>query len=238
MLKKKQNILMPLIFSMVFFAIALVYWFVPGLEKNILVAHNPVYHNSFLFGFFTVITDAGIPIILSIYSVLIYLELRNGGENIRLFLVILFSLFIAGAAGDILKLFVGRQRPVIELAGLIERVKPFKTLSFPSGHTTKAMALVLPFLILPTVRIKFLNPIRIVVLLTGILVAYSRIALQAHFPSDVMGGIAMAILFLPVAFLTADLVIRKNSHKIDPDKFLYKMILIVFLIIIIGLTIF
>ena len=234
----KRDNLPPLLLSIVFLVIGLGFLLVPGLEKSILVAHNPVYYNGILFGFLSFITDAGIPVILSVYAVLLYSELRNGGENTRLFLIIFFALFIAGAAGDILKLIVGRERPVTELAGLIERVKPFKTLSFPSGHATKSMALVFPFLTIPAVKIRFINPLRAFVLFAGVLVAYSRIALQAHFPSDVMGGIAVAILFLPVAVFTADLVIRKNFRKKDGDQFLKKMVLIVFVIIIIGLMIF
>jgi undecaprenyl-diphosphatase len=193
-----------------------VYWFVPGLDKGILIAHNPVYHNEFLLSSLKFLTDAGIPFSIIICSVLVYFhtgEKDEKGENTKFFLVVVFSLFIAGIMGDIIKLIIGRERPAIELAGLIESIKTHRTLSFPSGHTAKIMGLVIPFVSLSMYNVRSLNLYKGIVLFTGIMVAYSRIALQAHFPSDVMGGIAVAFFFFPLSAFLAKKYSKKYGNK-------------------------
>lgn len=210
-IKERENLL-PVLFSFVFFSIAFIYWFVPGLDKDILISHNQVYHNGFLLSSLKFLTDAGIPFLLIICSFIAYFHTGEKGEkseNIKFLLIVLFTLFIAGIMGDILKLIAGRERPFIKLAGLIESTAPHRTLSFPSGHTAKIMGLVIPFITLPFVKIKHVNIYKGIALLTGVIVAYSRIALQAHFPSDVMGGIAVAFFFFPVAVMLAEKYIKK-----------------------------
>ncbi len=205
-----------LLFSLVFFSIAFIFWFIPGLEKSILVYHNPIYYNKFLLSSLKFLTDAGIPFSLIVCSVLVYFNTGKQderGENIKFFLVVVFSLFIAGIMGDILKLIIGRERPAIELAGLIESTASHRTLSFPSGHTAKIMGLVIPFVTLSFIKIKYLNVYKGVVLLAGIIVAYSRVALQAHFPSDVLGGVAVAFLFFPLSALLAEKYSKKYGIR-------------------------
>ena len=211
-----RSIIPGLPFSFVFFAIAFVFWFVTGFEKSILIFHNPIYNNEFFLSSLKFLTDAGIPFSIIICLVLVYFhtgEKEEKGENTKFFLVVVFSLFIAGIMGDVLKLIIGRERPAIELAGLIESIKTHRTLSFPSGHTAKIMGLVIPFVTLPFIKIKYLNVYKGVVLLTGVIVAYSRIALQAHFPSDVMGGVAVAFLFFPLSALLAEKYSKKYGVR-------------------------
>jgi len=205
-----------LLFSLMFFIIAFLFRFATGLEKGILVFHNSIYHNKLLFEFFTFITHAGIPIILVMYSFLLFKHLKekkNDTDNLEIFLAIFFTLFIAGVAGDTLKMIIGRERPVVELAGIIERVKPFRSFSFPSGHATKVMALSIPFLLFSLKNVKFLNIYKSLVLLVAIAVGYSRIALQAHYPSDVIGGIAFAFLFFPISAVLAGKYFRKYEIR-------------------------
>lgn len=198
--------------AIIFCAISFIYWFVPGLDKNILVAHNPVYHNNLLLNALKILTDAGIPIILLICSAFLYFHSgdKDGKqENIKLLLIVLFTLFIAGAMGDLIKHIVGRVRPFVELAGVIESSEMHRSYSFPSGHTTKIMGMVIPFITLSFIDIKHINVYKGVVLFTGVMVAYSRIALQAHFPSDVMGGVAVACLLFPVSRILAEKYVKR-----------------------------
>jgi len=198
--------------AIIFCVITFIYWFVPGLDKSILVAHNPVYHNNLLLNTLKIFTDAGIPIILLICSGFLYFysgDKDGKRENIKPLLIVLFTLFIAGIAGDLIKLLVGRARPFVELAGLIESSEVHRSFSFPSGHTTKIMGMVIPFITLPFISIKHCNLYKGVVLFTGVMVAYSRIALQAHFPSDVMAGVAVACLLYPVSGTLAEKYVKK-----------------------------
>ena len=229
-----RNYLLIYSIAITFYVIAFIYWFVPDLDKNIVVAHNGVYHNEFLLRFFTFASDYGLSLMLIIYSGLLFYQLKESDsieKDSLFFIMVILSVFIAGAAGDISKLFIGRERPVVDLAGLIERTIPFKTLSFPSGHTTKAVALALPFIFIDIKNIRYLNFFRIIILIIAVLVAYSRIAIQAHYPSDVMGGIGTAFFFLPLAFIVGDKVQRYCMEDDDGEKKVLISILIIFMIL-------
>ena len=220
--------------SVLFYAIAFVYWFVPDIDKNLVLAHNAIYQNEWLLRIFTVASDYGIGLILIIYSGILYHQLAESGETERdclFFIVAILSVFIAGAAGDIAKLFIGRERPVVEMAGLIGRTAPFKTLSFPSGHTTKAVALALPFVFVNLKNVRYLTFFRILILFVAVTISYSRIAIQAHYPSDVMGGIGTAFFFLPVAFIFGEKVLRSCMKGADGERKMMISILVIFLIL-------
>ncbi len=73
--------------------------------------------------------------------------------------------------------------------------------------------MVIPFITLSFIGIKNLNVYKGVVLFTGVMVAYSRIALQAHFPSDVMGGVAVACLLFPVSGILAEKYVKRYGRS-------------------------
>ncbi|MCX6303922.1 MAG: phosphatase PAP2 family protein [Bacteroidetes bacterium] len=96
------------------------------------------------------------------------------------------------------------------LKGLIDRDRPFTTYpgieklssggdsSFPSGHTLEAFAVAAAISLLFS-RKKFIIP----VYTWSIMVAYSRMALGVHYPSDVVAGILIGTLigwFVPWIF--------------------------------------
>jgi undecaprenyl-diphosphatase len=59
--------------------------------------------------------------------------------------------------------------------------------SFPSGHTTRIMSCAMALaLIFPRLRVP--------ILILGVIVSFGRIAVGAHYPSDVLGGIALGAL--------------------------------------------
>jgi undecaprenyl-diphosphatase len=154
-------------------------------------------------------------IISLIYSLLIFLSLKNTelDHNRALFLFILFTFAFGGIAGDLLKELIGRARPVVELSGKIRVTDLSDTSSFPSGHATKSMALALPFVIVASNKDVLTKVIKVLVLISALLVCYSRIALQKHFFSDVLAGIATALLFLIVAYWIVNRVYARR--KID-----------------------
>jgi undecaprenyl-diphosphatase len=83
---------------------------------------------------------------------------------------------------------------------LIQRERPFKTLSyilklsegggysFPSGHTTEAFAVAFALIFFTSDKY-----ISYLVLIWAMLVAYSRIVLGVHFPSDILVAIMIAL---------------------------------------------
>lgn len=115
-------------------------------------------------------------------------RLRRMGEG---FLFLFLAVTVSGIATNILKIFIGRARPVRlereDLYGFI----PFSTdstlHSFPSGHSTTAFALAFALIALfPRGRIVFIP--------MAIFFAVSRIVINAHFLSDTLAGAMVGFL--------------------------------------------
>ncbi len=214
-LKKLSTIL---IIAALFYIVALYLWNQHGIDYRIVLMHNVIYENEFYLKFFQFISHFGMGIISLIYSLLIFLSIRNTelDHHRALFLFILFTFVSGSIAGDLLKEIIGRARPVVELSGKIRVTDLSDTASFPSGHATKSMALALPFVIMASNKDIVTRVIKILVLIVALLVCYSRIALQKHFFSDVLAGVATALLFIVVAFWIVNGVYARR--KIDEEK--------------------
>lgn len=97
--------------------------------------------------------------------------------------------------------------PIAEasLKALIGRPRPFDpSFGFPSGHATAAAAFFGALIYLagalpPTAR----TVVRVLAALSILLVGLSRVMLRAHWPSDVVGGIALGLALASAAALLA-----------------------------------
>lgn len=109
------------------------------------------------------------------------------------------ALFFGFVAGNVvLKPLVARVRPY-ELAGVALLVPPLADFSFPSGHTLASFAAsgVLMF-----TDKRFGIP----ALVFAAVIAFSRLYLYVHFPTDVAAGILLGLVFAALAVrLTARL---------------------------------
>lgn len=102
--------------------------------------------------------------------------------------VCILSLFISSLIGEIfLKHTIQRTRPFNVVAGIDLLVRKPITSSFPSGHTTASFAVA--YVISKT--IKDFKPYVIVL---AILIAFSRLYLFVHYPTDVLAGIVIGLL--------------------------------------------
>ena len=117
---------------------------------------------------------------------------------------ILWVIFIAAIYGTLvthgLKNFFGAGRPPVELlVGEYNLVgKAFRNGSFPSGHSLTAFIFV-------SIAYYFFTHrwVRLSLLLTGGLIALSRVMVAAHWPVDVLVGSAFGILVAVAAVKTA-----------------------------------
>ena len=146
------------------------------------------------FGLFTLLMKAvsylghavSVSITIALLTVILLL-LRRIRE--AFFIVILPA--IAGLANELTKALVDRPRP----SGTIE----IGINSFPSGHTTYAMVICGCIFFLAPKVLKWPVVARIVQFLSVlfvVLMGMSRIFLEAHWPSDVLGGLILGGLIL------------------------------------------
>ena len=155
---------------------------ISAIEKIYSFQHNL---NSELFNrimiFFTNLGDNGIIWI----AIALILFLNRKYRKIGLFSII--SLIrCALAVNVILKPLIHRPRPFSKLADIILLIKAPKDYSFPSGHTAASFVMIFVFF-------RHIKKYFIPVFVTGILIAFSRMYLSVHYPSDILIGLIIGI---------------------------------------------
>ena len=88
------------------------------------------------------------------------------------------------AVNNILKPLIQRPRPFTEIADIILLIKTPKDYSFPSGHTAASFVIVF---------FRHIKKYFIPVFIIGILIAFSRMYLSVHYPSDILAGLIIGI---------------------------------------------
>jgi membrane-associated phospholipid phosphatase len=123
---------------------------------------------------------------------------------IYLFLAVALS----GLSNDLVKLFVGRARPLVEARGLHPFTSNYDYQSFPSGHAAVAFGLAFAATAL---RPRWRWPL----LAFACAVAASRVILDVHHLGDVIGSALVALLV--VRGLTMRFARRRLVFRLDSD---------------------
>lgn len=88
----------------------------------------------------------------------------------------------------VIKPLVARVRPYVTVEGLFSLVGPERSYSFPSGHSATAFAVA--YVLARMLPVKYGAPI----LLLAALMAFSRLYVGVHYPTDVLVGVMVGVL--------------------------------------------
>jgi membrane-associated phospholipid phosphatase len=215
-----------------FWIIGFVLWAQEGIDKTVLfyfdpyrIAMDPIVILS------KWLSSSGMAAITVIF--IVYLLVSQKVLSLDAPLTVIFyticSYGLSGIAGDLLKQVFARPRPLATYGHEIFALSDSMTPAIPSGHATKSVALVLPFLLLVSNSKNIHKSIKIVIGLIAGGVCISRIVLGAHYVSDVVAGIGMAWVGLPFSMMFGNMILRRIKQEQLP--FLSKVwgLLLVFL---------
>jgi membrane-associated phospholipid phosphatase len=111
----------------------------------------------------------------------------------------------APLAETVMKIAVGRPRPEAAAYG------------FPSGHVTAASAYFGAVVYLAErMRPGLRTAVRAFAVVMVILVGVARVVLRAHWPSDVLGGLALGLALASIAAIIADRYVARGTTS--PDR--------------------
>ena len=126
---------------------------------------------------------------IGILLTLLIIAFRKKSKPLRIiFFKMLIVLVAAATISFTLKTFITRERPFKTYPD-IEKLSEAGSSSFPSGHTIEAFAMAMALSLLIPKR-KIIIP----VFIWASIVAYSRMALGVHYPSDVFSGMVIGAL--------------------------------------------
>jgi membrane-associated phospholipid phosphatase len=193
-------------------ALALVLWAQGGVDRWALFVFNQarVSGASWL-DVFRGLTGYGMTAIalLCVVYYLVQAKRPTWDAPKTLYLYVVSSFAFSGIVGDLLKMVIGRPRPAITFGDQILALSSATSQALPSGHATKAFALALPVLFFVARRPGSQGLWRLLVGILAVGVAVSRIVLGAHYVSDVVAGIGMAFVGLPIAVGLAHRVLAR-----------------------------
>jgi membrane-associated phospholipid phosphatase len=195
----KRSIWTIVVTAILFWSSAIFLFAQGKLDKWLLISPDGLRANEAVISVAQLFSKYGMALIVLIY--LIYLLFSFKYEKLRdaspIYMVVFLMFAFAGIGGDILKEIINRPRPFIEYAGEFLAFSTAGSPAFPSGHATKSVALALPFLVLVPARDIWHKGMKILLAAIALGVCASRVMLGAHYVSDVLAGIGMALICFP-----------------------------------------
>lgn len=129
-------------------------------------------------------------------------------------IAVVIALILAVIVGSlILKPLIGRVRPYEAVGGFPLLIPPPSGDSFPSNHSMASFAAATVICLLPKAG-RGVLAIKIAAVVVAALIAFSRLYLYVHFPSDILIG---AIIGIALGFLALCLVKRFRPHSKPSD---------------------
>lgn len=129
------------------------------------------------------------------------------------FLIACCSVYLAGFVEDWMKDAVARVRPCRAIDGIRLITNCPKSFSLPSGHAISSFAFALPLFYLTKAYVRFIW--RLYPLLLASAIAFSRMYLGVHYPTDVLVGAALGT---GIGFILSVLYQAIGTEKIIRGK--------------------
>ena len=221
-----------LITGLVLWLLAILLWVTGGLDQAALFYFDQLRAdgNELVFVVFQWITSYGMPSISFIY--VLYLLATYQRKTLDAPLAINFyvicSMALSGIGGDLLKLVINRPRPSVAFADSLIHLLQHGSSAMPSGHSTKAMALAVPFILLAAHKSFGNKVVKVLVSLLALGVMVSRVILGAHYVSDVVAGMGMAFVGFPFTMLFANMVLQHvDEEKLPKLRIVWGVLLVV-----------
>lgn len=159
--------------------------FINNLDKKIIFFINDNFHFPILdklMIFTTALGDKGLIWIIIALMLLLNKKTRYIG------VITIASLILSTVLGEgIIKHLLQRQRPYVDFPWVRLMVDKSTIYSFPSGHTTSSFAAAY-------VLSKYLKKYSPVFWILACMIAFSRVYLFMHYPTDVMAGVILGLI--------------------------------------------
>ncbi|URN92769.1 MAG: phosphatase PAP2 family protein [Candidatus Pristimantibacillus lignocellulolyticus] len=155
-------------------------------ERLLIWANRRLSHHMafrFMHNWMNIITHLGGATFTISFSLLLAIAAK--GEIAAIGWKCLTTLAISHIPVALLKHKFRRLRPYQSLPDVNIGLKPLEDPSFPSGHTTAIFALIVPILLNASLLPFIVVPLALIVALS---VAWSRMYLGLHYPSDILAG--------------------------------------------------
>lgn len=152
----------------------------------------------------TSLADAGIFWIIVAVIMLCFKRTRKAGLTVGIALI-----FGLAVGNGMLKPLIGRVRPY-DVKGIEPIIEKLHDGSFPSGHTLASFEAAGALML----RDKRFG---IPALVLAIVIAFSRLYLYVHYPTDVLAGIVLGLLFAFLAYLVVNALYKKVGWD-KPDE--------------------
>jgi len=223
----------------VFWIIALILWAQGGIDEAVLFYYNPM---RIAMDPIVVLSQwlssngmAAITVLFVVY-LLLSKKLKSLDAPVTVFFYTILSYGLSGIAGDLFKEVLARPRPAATYGSEILAWSHELSYAIPSGHATKSIALVLPFILLVSNSKNLHKGIKIVIGLIAAGICFSRIVLGAHYVSDVLAGIGMALIGLPLSMMFANMLLRRMKQEQLPKlSWIWGFLLIVLTLVFMAL---
>lgn len=177
-----------------------------GDRHDFLVVNNFARHTAWLHGAVTHYAKQGV-VLFALLLIAGFLIARSSGRAVLVARAVLAGagVLLAVAANQPVVHAVNEARPYRQLPHILLLVSPSLDASFPSDHAVMAGAVAAGLLFVH-------RTLGAVAVIAAVLMAFARVYVGAHFPVDVVAGLALgaavAVLVQPAAALLAPVVLR------------------------------